>query len=340
MLIGGDGGIGVSYDMAKTWVFEANLPVGLFYHVGYDMEIPYNVCGGMQDNYDWCGPSATRQSAGILNSDWFQIATGDGFVSVPDLNNSKIIYTETQDGNMQRRDKVTGESKSIRPNALNVTPAPEARRVVPLRVGHADRSSRRTTTARCSSAANKVFKSTDRGDSWTVISPDLTSNANRDTITTMGLKGADITVSKNDGVSQWPAIVTLAESHRQAGRATTPAPTTATLSVSRDGGKSWQNMTKNLPGFPAGGWVSRVAPSRYDAGNRLRHGRQPPSQRLRDVHLGEQRLRRIVPLAQGEPDRRDGQDDHGRPAEPGRALPRHRDGHLPLARSRQELVRA
>jgi photosystem II stability/assembly factor-like uncharacterized protein len=264
VLIGGDGGIGVSYDQAKTWVFEANLPVGLFYHVGYDMEIPYNVCGGMQDNYDWCGPSATRQAAGILNSDWFQIATGDGFVSIPDLNNSKIIYTETQDGNMQRRDKVTGESKSIRPGPLNVTPAPAKGEVyrwewdTPIIISPNDNGTLLV-------AANKVFKSTDRGDSWTVISPDLTSNADRDTITTMGLKGADITVAKNDGVSLWPAIVTLAESHRQPG-VYYAGTDDGNLSVSRDGGKSWQNITKNLPGFPAGGWVSKVAPSRYDAG--------------------------------------------------------------------------
>src|ERR1035437_1371698 len=263
LLIGGDGGIGISYDMAKTWMFAANLPVGLFYHVGYDMEIPYNVCGGMQDNYDWCGPSATRQSAGILNSDWFQIATGDGFVSVPDLNNSRIIYTETQDGNMQRRDKVTGESKSIRPNAFNVTPAPkpgEAYRFewdTPMIISPNDNGTLLV-------AANRVFKSTDRGDSWTVISPDLTSNMNRDSITTMGLKGADITVSKNDGVSQWPAIVSLAESHRQGGLYYAGTDD-GNLSVSRDGGKSWQNITKNLPGFPAGSWVSKVAPSRYDA---------------------------------------------------------------------------
>ncbi|MGH7656022.1 MAG: WD40/YVTN/BNR-like repeat-containing protein, partial [Gemmatimonadaceae bacterium] len=264
VLIGGDGGIGVSYDQAKTWVFEANLPVGLFYHVGYDMEIPYNVCGGMQDNYDWCGPSATRQSVGILNSDWFQIATGDGFVSVPDLNNSKIIYTETQDGNMQRRDKITGESKSIRPNALNVTPAPAKGEVyrwewdTPIIISPNDNGTLLV-------AANKVFRSTDRGDSWTVISPDLTSNTNRDSVVTMGLKGADITVAKNDGVSLWPAIVTLAESKRQAG-VYYAGTDDGNVSVSRDGGKSWQNITKNLPGFPAGGWVSKVVPSRYEAG--------------------------------------------------------------------------
>jgi photosystem II stability/assembly factor-like uncharacterized protein len=264
VLIGGDGGIGVSYDQAKTWIFEANLPVGLFYHVGYDMEIPYNVCGGMQDNYDWCGPSATRQSVGILNSDWFQIATGDGFVSVPDLNNSKIIYTETQDGNMQRRDKVTGESKSIRPNALNVTPAPARGEVyrwewdTPIIISPNDNGTLLV-------AANRIFKSTDRGDSWTVISPDLTSNIDRDSVTTMGLKGADITVAKNDGVTAWPAIVTLAESKRQPG-VYYAGTDDGNVSVSRDGGKAWQNITKNLPGFPAGGWVSKVVPSRYDAG--------------------------------------------------------------------------
>ncbi|MFI5232930.1 MAG: WD40/YVTN/BNR-like repeat-containing protein, partial [Gemmatimonadales bacterium] len=264
VLIGGDGGIGVSYDQAKTWIFEANLPVGLFYHVGYDMEIPYNVCGGMQDNYDWCGPSATRQSVGILNSDWFQIATGDGFVSVPDLNNSKIIYTETQDGNMQRRDKLTGESKSIRPNALNVTPPLPPHDTLrfewdtPIIISPNDNGTLLV-------AANKVFRSTDRGDSWTVISPDLTSNANRDTIVTMGLKGADITVAKNDGVSLWPAIVTLAESKRQSG-VYYAGTDDGNVSVSRDDGKSWQNITKNLPGFPAGGWVSKVVASRYEAG--------------------------------------------------------------------------
>jgi photosystem II stability/assembly factor-like uncharacterized protein len=263
VLVGGDGGIGVSYDMAKTWVFAGNLPVGLFYHVGYDMEIPYNVCGGMQDNYDWCGPSATRQTAGILNSDWFQIATGDGFVSVPDLNNSKIIYTETQDGNMQRRDKITGESKSIRPGPLNVTPVPVAGEAyrwewdTPMLISPNDNGTLLV-------AANRVFKSTDRGDSWTVISPDLTSNMNRDSIVTMGLKGADITVSKNDGVSQWPAIVTLAESHRQPG-VYYAGTDDGNVSVSRNGGAAWTNVTKNLPDFPAGGWVSKVAPSRYDA---------------------------------------------------------------------------
>src|SRR5207237_5818749 len=102
-----------------------NVPVGLFYHVNYDMSTPYNICGGMQDNYDWCGPSQSRQSSGILNHDWFQIQGGDGFVAIPDRRDARWIYSETQDGNIIRRNKVTGESKSIRPTAANVTPAPK-----------------------------------------------------------------------------------------------------------------------------------------------------------------------------------------------------------------------
>ncbi|HEY5063175.1 MAG TPA: hypothetical protein VII52_16665, partial [Gemmatimonadaceae bacterium] len=113
-------------------------------------------------------------------------------------------------------------------------------------------------------AANKVFVSHDRGDSWTAISPDLTTNASRDTIVTMGVKGSDIHLSRDDGVSQWPAIVALAESPKQAG-VYYSGTDDGTVSVSRDGGKTWQRITANLPGFPSGGFVSRITPSRYDA---------------------------------------------------------------------------
>ena len=122
VLIGNDGGLAVSYDMAKTWNFLPNLPVGLFYHVSYDFATPYNVCGGMQDNYNWCGPSASRFGRGINNYDWFQILGGDGFVAIPDLRDSRIVYTESQDGNLIRRNVVTGE-------LLEVTKHPRADRL-------------------------------------------------------------------------------------------------------------------------------------------------------------------------------------------------------------------
>ncbi|MES1259275.1 MAG: hypothetical protein ABUL71_01675, partial [Gemmatimonadota bacterium] len=264
LIIGGDGGISTSWDMAKSWQFMPNLPVGLFYHVGYDMEVPYNVCGGMQDNYDWCGPSASREGRGIMNYDWFQIAGGDGFVSIPDLRDSRWIYTETQDGAISRRNKITGEGKSIRPGAANVTPAPATGETyrfhwdTPMILSAAD-------PATLIVAANKVFKSTDRGDSWTVISPDLTTNAKRDTVVTMGLKGSDITIGKDDGIVAYSTIVALAESPKQVGLLYTGSDD-GVVSMTRDNGKSWTNITKNIHGYPAGGFVSKGAPSRFDLG--------------------------------------------------------------------------
>ena len=265
MMIGNDGGLAVTYDMSKTWIFIPNLPVGLFYHVGYDMEYPYNVCGGMQDNYDWCGPSASRFSRGIMNYDWIQTQGGDGFVAIPDLRNSRIIYQETQDGSITRKDKVTGESKSIRPtpqNVVNPTAGEAGYRFhwdTPLMFSPHDPGTLLV-------GANHVFKSTDRGDSWTMISPDLTTNANRDTITTMGLKGSQIAISRNDGISQWPAIVSLAESPKQPG-VYYAGTDDGNVSASKDGGAHWTNITKNLPGFPKGYvFVSRITPSKFDAG--------------------------------------------------------------------------
>jgi len=263
MMQGNDGGIAISYDGARTWNFLPNLPVGLFYHVGYDMETPYNICGGMQDNYNWCGPSRSRHTAGIMNYDWFQIQGGDGFVAIPDLRDSRIIYTESQDGNVTRKNKVTGESKSIRPSPANVVnptagePAYRFHWDTPLMHSPND-------PGQLLVAANRVFRSTDRGDSWTAISPDLTTNANRDTIVTMGLKGSDITISRNDGVSQWPTIVALGESPKQAG-VYYAGTDDGNVQMTRDNGKSWTNITSRLPGFPAGAFVSRVVPSRFDA---------------------------------------------------------------------------
>ena len=264
VIIGNDGGLATSYDMSRTWQFIENVPVGLFYHVGFDMETPYNVCGGMQDNYDWCGPSASRMNRGIFNYDWFQILGGDGFVAIPDLRDSRIIYTESQDGNMVRRNKVTGESKSIRPTPQNVVNATagEAYRFhwdTPLMLSPND-------PGVLLAAANRVFRSTDRGDSWTAISPDLTKNEKRDSIVTMGLKGSDIAISRNDGISQWPTIVALSESPKQKGVLYTGTDD-GTVSMSKDNGATWQNITKNLPGFPVGhAFVSEVVPSRFESG--------------------------------------------------------------------------
>jgi hypothetical protein len=262
LLIGGDGGVAASYDMSKTWQFMPNLPVGLFYHVGFDMETPFNVCGGMQDNYDWCGPSATRHSTGILNSDWIQIQGGDGFVAIPDLRNSRIVYSETQDGALQRHNIFTGESKTIRPSAANTPNAPAGENFrfqwdTPMIISPVDPGILLV-------GANHLFKSTDRGDSWTMLGGDLTKNVNRDTVVTMGVRGADITNSRNDGISSYSTLMTIAESPKMPGLYFTGSDD-GVVSMSKDGGKTWENVTSRMPGFPAGGFVSEVVPSRFDA---------------------------------------------------------------------------
>ena len=308
VLIGNDGGLAVSYDMSRTWTFIPNLPVGLFYHVSYDMEFPYNVCGGMQDNYDWCGPSASRMNRGIFNYDWFQVLGGDGFVAIPDLRDSRIVYTESQDGNMIRRNKVTGESKSIRPTPQNVTNATagEAYRFhwdTPLLLSP-------NNPGVLLAAANRVFRSTDRGDSWEAISPDLTKNEKRDDIVTMGLKGSEITISRNDGISQWPAIVALAESPKQAGvyYAGTDDGTVQRVEGRRQDVAEHHEEPPRLSGRPRLRVGSGAVALRRR--HRVRDGRQPSPQRLRPVRLDEHRFRRVVQADDQRVARRSRQDAH------------------------------
>ncbi len=170
---GNDGGIGVSYDKGATWEAVYNMDLGQFYHVTYDMETPYNVCGGLQDNYTWCGPTATRSRTGIANDQWFQIHGGDGFEAQIDPTNSRIIYAESQDGNISRIDKVSNERKSIRPLPARGEPPLRWNWNTPILMSPHD-------PATIYVGANKVFKSTDRGQSWTAISPDLTEATDRE----------------------------------------------------------------------------------------------------------------------------------------------------------------
>ena len=258
VLIGNDGGLAVSYDKAKKWIFLPNLPVGLFYHVSYDMATPYNVCGGMQDNYNWCGPSAVRGSAGIANHHWATLQGGDGFVVLQDPTDYRVAYAESQDGNIVRVDRVTGETMAIRPQAAPGEPPLRWHWDTPLVFSPHDPKV-------VYAAANRVFRSADRGLSWTAISQDLTSGANRDEIATMGVKGSDIRIARNDGIAAWPSIVSFAESPKRAGLLYSGTDD-GNLHVSRDGGKTWTGVFANVPGGPKGIFVSEVVPSRFDEG--------------------------------------------------------------------------
>lgn len=256
VLIGNDGGLATSYDKAKTWAFLPNLPVGLFYHVSYDMAMPYTVCGGMQDNYNWCGPSAVRGAAGIAGFHWQTLLGGDGFVVLQDPTDYRIAYTESQDGNIVRVDRITGETASIRPVPPPGEPAYRWHWDTPLVMSAHD-------PAIIFSAANKVFRSADRGLSWVTISPDLTESPGRDDVVTMGVKNSEIRFSRNDGIQAWPTIVSLAESPKRPGLIYAGTDD-GNVSVTRDGGKAWDNVTEKIPGLPEGIYVSEVVPSRFD----------------------------------------------------------------------------
>ena len=258
LIIGNDGGLAYSYDKSKRWVFVPNLPVGLFYHLSYDMAMPYNICGGMQDNYNWCGPSAVRGAAGIANHHWTTLQGGDGFVVLQDPTDYRIAFSESQDGNMVRVDRVTGETMSVRP-----TPAPGE---PPLR-WHWDTPLVQSPhdPKVIFAAANKVFRSADRGISWTTVSGDLTDGANRDDIVTMGVKGSEIRFSRNDGIQAWPTIVSFAESPKRAGLYYAGTDD-GNLQVSRDAGKTWTKVFDKLQGAPKGVFISEVVPSRFAEG--------------------------------------------------------------------------
>jgi hypothetical protein len=246
------------------------------------------------------------------------------------------VYTESQDGNMIRRNIVTGESRSIRPTPQNVSPAvPATERFrfhwdSPMMLSSHD-------PGVLIAAANRVFKSTDRGDSWTVISPDLTKNPNRDTIVTMGVKNTDIRIARNDGISQWPTIVALAESPKAAGVIYTGTDD-GTVSVTRDGGATWTNITKNLPGFPAGAFVSEVVPSRFDAGTVYVTVDNHRENDYNTYVWMSTDYGRTFKSLRSPTCRPRGADAHRGHAQRRRALHRQRRRHLPLARPRHELA--
>jgi photosystem II stability/assembly factor-like uncharacterized protein len=257
-MIGGDGGVGISYDKSKTYVWLSNMNLGQFYHVSYDFKTPYTVCGGLQDNNTWCGPSAVRSTDGIGNDEWFVVSGGDGFVAQIDPTDSRIIYAESQDGRMSRIDRVTNERQTIRPEPPEGEKPYRWNWDTPILISPHNPATIFVT-------ANRVFKSTDRGHSWKVISPDLTTDTNRDELELMGVKGKETKIARNDGVGSYGNIVTFAESPMKAGIYYAGSDD-GVVSVTRDDGGKWENVTSKFPGLPKNTYVSRLAPSRFDEG--------------------------------------------------------------------------
>ena len=258
MLVGSDGGMHQSFDRGRSWDFMNTMPLGQFYEISLDNQKPYMVYGGLQDNGSWAGPSGTLNSEGITNDEWFRTGGGDGFYSVVDVTDPSIVYVESQDGNVARLELKAGERRNIRPEP----PAGER----PYRFDwnspivispHNNRT--------IYFGGNRVFRSTDRGDTWT-RSEDLSKNQDRDKFPIMGVLPDRNMLSRHDGVQTFGQVVTLAESTMREGLLYAGTDD-GNLQVSRDAGKTWKNITDKVTGVPKNTYVSRVVPSRFAEGS-------------------------------------------------------------------------
>jgi photosystem II stability/assembly factor-like uncharacterized protein len=256
LILGNDGGLYFSFDGTVTWDKVNNIPLGQFYGIGVDMATPYNIYGGLQDTHSFGGPSATRHYLGILNEDWVQINTGDGMYAQADPNDPDTIYTESQDGNLSRFHRPTGDRKPIRPAAPAGESAYRFNWTSPLVI-----SPHNSKTLYF--GGNRVFRSTDRGETWTA-GPDVTRAEDRGQLQIMGAKPGPDVLSNNDGVSAWGTITTLAESPVQEGLIWAGTDD-GFVQLSRDRGQTWRNVTERMPGPPRKGRISRVEPSHRDA---------------------------------------------------------------------------
>lgn len=257
VLAGSDGGIHQSFDRGRSWEHLNNVPLGQFYEVSADNQKPYNVCGGLQDNGTWYGPSRTLVREGIQYGDWKTIGGGDGFYCVIDPVDPTTVYDESQDGSVSRVNLKSLERTSIRPTPKDPAEKYRFNWNSPIVVSKFDHNT-------VFYGGNKFFMSKDRGDSWTELSSDLTNNQKRDEMPIFG-KTAKEFMSRNDGVVHWNTATTIAQSPLDPNVLWFGADD-GNLHVTRDMGKTWTKLTDKVQGVPKGTYVSRVEPSHTAAG--------------------------------------------------------------------------
>ncbi len=253
IVLGNDGGMEVTRDRGGAWHYMENLPIGQFYHVNYDMETPYNVMGGMQDNGAWMGPSQLLKQGGIRNSYWERIVGGDGFDVVPDPLDHRYGYSLSQRANIRRYDRVTGEMKGIQPEH----PDGENLRFNWNAGVNIDPFDKKTIYL----GAQYLFKSGDHGMNWEIISPDLTTNdpEKQKQFETGGLN------YDNSGAENHTTITVVEPSTLSQGMIWVGTDD-GNVQLTRDGGANWTNSAGKFPGLPDNSWVQQIKASTYDSG--------------------------------------------------------------------------
>ena len=243
MILGHDHGMGVTFDAGRTWLSPDNKPLAQFYAIGYDMEQPYHVYGGMQDNGSARGPSTMKGGGSIPFEAWYRVGSGDGFYNAVDPTDSRWLYNESQFGAIQRMDQKTGQSRSIRYARPQGQEALRWNWSSPILISPHNPEV-------VYHGANLLLRSNNRGATWTEISPDLTKN---------------LPDRRNgSGNIQYATLTTIDESP-VVGGVIWVGTDDGNVQVTRDAGKTWTNVTEKITGQP-GHWVSRVIASHHDAG--------------------------------------------------------------------------
>ncbi len=257
MIDGNDGGLNITKDGGKTWRFIGNLPVAQFYHINVDNEFPYNVYGGMQDNGSWRGPAYVWKAQGIRNSYWQEISFGDGFDVVPDKDDSRYGWSMSQQGSVSRYDYKTGNNYTVKPTHKDAK--------VKLRFNwNAAINIDPFNNATLYFGSQFVHKSTDKGLTWTVISPDLSTN------NPAKLKQAEsggLTMDATGAENHCTILViepTVLEKD-----VLWAATDDGQVHITKNGGATWTNVAKNIKDLPENSWITQIKASNKNKGEAL-----------------------------------------------------------------------
>jgi len=261
MVIGGDGGVSISFDRGATWLFRINLPIGQFYNISANQRDPFTVCGGLQDNGSWCTPAATNLTYGVSFKDAYNVGGGDGMHAV--FADDHTLLVSSQNGATGRVDMDTMERQSIGPVQPEEKPQPgkPGHRwywTTPLIVSSHDSKTIYT-------GADAVFRSDDRGVTWKPISSDLTAHIDRDKLEMMGAPVGRNALSRHDGQTSFSALSVIAESPLDKNVLYTGADD-GMIQMTRDGGQHWTNLTQNVRGLPAMLNISGIVASKHAVG--------------------------------------------------------------------------
>ena len=257
MIDGNDGGLNITKDGGKTWRFIGNLPVAQFYHISVDNEYPYNVYGGMQDNGSWRGPAYVWRAQGIRNSYWQEIAFGDGFDVVPDLDDSQYGYAMSQQGFVSRYDWKTGNNYLVRPTP----PDAETRLRFNWNAGIGQDPFDNSTVY---FGSQFVHKSIDKGLTWEVISPDLTTNdPEKQKQSESGGLTMDATGAENH------CTILVIEPSTVEKDMLWASTDDGRVHITQNGGTNWTEVTKNIKGLPQGSWIPQIKASKKNKGEAL-----------------------------------------------------------------------